>query len=730
MNESDNRELSGSPLFTVDELKALSDVELRLMGASIGINCMRALQTLCEQRYRSAVRSEIYQLFTLGSHDRLWWQALENCGMGGDRESVNQQATHILYLYLLGNKEEPQMDRVIEPRGGTYQEGIQDFDIKDPGNIVFYLLYSPEARARHLYGLLSSAMVRLKTKYKSELGTLETCVESGRTFVLSTLNEFVHSGWFTQQNWPPPFLPDPPPEADPASLGLKILTRAYPHIFTLKGNHLVELSLHVFAAMLLDSKRPIDEDLRSKLEEKKEVKTFLSDFNSDLSGFFQSLSDEKQALAIALDTLLKEPNFHEASCFKDILKEHSTIRRLSSTGIPGMKGINDAKREILQALLRKEKVRIHRNRLILEQFLPGLQDSSQKFKTWIRKMTSYANRNQQHRVNREYTRLRGMGNLQNIVPPAPAATSPFYFQLAERILDPISFRILELSFIEEYGDQEIADILNLEQNEQPADPDAEVQRWTRTRVNKKKQAALDTLISFLVSTGDYQISDRQSLPEYVPFLSLDVVRRQQEKIYIVSGISMEGRRDLYMRFAGKNLDMLFENLQIRGVKKVCFFISDDEPGLKAALHQYFPNAHYQYSQKHLERAVLQRTPRNYRVSMEDLLREVLGTDDARTSHATFSRSRLGGVHEISAALDLLASSLADALAVLALPLPRRNTWFHSTLFHDLDGHLRFKPEDGTDAVLRKIDIVIAPTWRRWQAGPLIEMPAMQPDCSP
>jgi putative transposase len=195
-------------------------------------------------------------------------------------------------------------------------------------------------------------------------------------------------------------------------------------------------------------------------------------------------------------------------------------------------------------------------------------------------------------------------------------------------------------------------------------------------------------VSRMVQALDEELDPwrKRSIEQPYPYLVVDAryeyVREnghvESDGVLTVKGVNAQGYREIIgidvapgeeeATWGAVFADLLERGLDAHSVRLV---VSDEHRGLKSALRRYFPAAIWQRCQTHYQRNAGSKVPRRARDQIHSQLRDVFDAPDQKQAHKRGNRL----IEEYAVTYpDLstwLEETIADALAVFALPKSHR-----------------------------------------------------------
>lgn len=232
--------------------------------------------------------------------------------------------------------------------------------------------------------------------------------------------------------------------------------------------------------------------------------------------------------------------------------------------------------------------------------------------------------------------------------------------------------------------------------------------------------------------------NERRLGEY-PFLVIDAMHfkaREDDCVVnkaamLVSGINAEGVREpLGVRIGDCESEAFwtgtFDWLKQRGLRGVCFVVSDEHAGLVNAVRRSFIGAVWHRCQVHFMRNILGHVGRRMRDEVADNLAPIFRAETAKQARELAQHFIEKWETRAPKAVACLEEGLEDALAVMALPAKYRrrlrSTNMQERLIQELrrrERVIRIFPNE--DAALRLFAAMLAETHEEWLSRKYLDM---------
>ena len=193
-------------------------------------------------------------------------------------------------------------------------------------------------------------------------------------------------------------------------------------------------------------------------------------------------------------------------------------------------------------------------------------------------------------------------------------------------------------------------------------------------------------VSALAKGLDEEIAVWRSRPirEAYPYLMVDALFEKvrhgphvkADAVLVVSGVREDGCRQHLGLWAGdtesaETWSEVFAELKERGLDGVCYVVSDDHRGLRAAIDRYFQGALWQRCQVHFVRNVLGKVRRKDRSWVASQLGDITGAPTLEEARAALAAAVEGLSERYPEVALLLEEQGEEMLAVYALPPEHR-----------------------------------------------------------
>jgi len=200
---------------------------------------------------------------------------------------------------------------------------------------------------------------------------------------------------------------------------------------------------------------------------------------------------------------------------------------------------------------------------------------------------------------------------------------------------------------------------------------------------------------------------------------------------LVSGVNDQGNREILgLRIGDSESEAFwletFRWLKQRGLKDVCYVVSDDHSGLVQAARRCFQGAIWQRCQVHFMRNVLSHTSSKNKQEMGEGLKRIFGSHSLKEARQRFDELAVEMERKAPKAIDCLENGLEDSLAVMALPSKYRkrlkSTNMQERLIQEVrrrERVIRIFPNESS--ALRLMGALLAEIHEEWQSRRYLDM---------
>jgi len=210
----------------------------------------------------------------------------------------------------------------------------------------------------------------------------------------------------------------------------------------------------------------------------------------------------------------------------------------------------------------------------------------------------------------------------------------------------------------------------------------------------------------------------------------DKVRRdgavRNAALLVVVGIEADGHRRV-LDFAAADSEKkapwkeLFLRLKKRGLHGVLYTVSDDHKGLRNALGEVFVGAVWNRCHTHINRNVLNKTPKKHKSEVALMLKDIFSAPDEEQARARLRRlaekadamkSRLG---------EYIEETVPDGFAVFAFPAPLRRQMRTTNMVERLNQEIKRRTKlvrsfPGMESYERLAGTILVRTDEQWQTA--------------
>jgi len=245
--------------------------------------------------------------------------------------------------------------------------------------------------------------------------------------------------------------------------------------------------------------------------------------------------------------------------------------------------------------------------------------------------------------------------------------------------------------------------------------------------SKSTVSQLCTGLDARVSAFNERRLDEQSYP-FVIVDAMFIKSRDNERVVskaalIVSGVRSDGYREILGVKLGdvesySTWEETFRWLKSRGLKGVCYVISDHHTGLVEAIKRYFSGATWQRCQVHLMRNILGCCSPKHRASVAEKAKLVFGAADVSEARRRLDDFAACFEKLAPKAVDCLESGFEDAMAVMALPEKYRRRLRTTNMQERLNEEVRRRERvirvfPNEESALRLIGALLAEFNEQW-----------------
>ena len=210
-------------------------------------------------------------------------------------------------------------------------------------------------------------------------------------------------------------------------------------------------------------------------------------------------------------------------------------------------------------------------------------------------------------------------------------------------------------------------------------------------------------VSALARALDEEVAAWRSRPfeKAYPYLVVDAryekVRRgprvTSQAVLLVVGIDEEGYREILGTWLADSeseatWSEVFAELKERGLQGVCYVVSDDHQGLRAAIDRYFQGALWQRCQVHFVRNVLARVARGERARVLELLRAITQSPTAEEARRRLQEAAEALRVKYPRVAEMLEEEGEEILAVYQLPVEHRKRMCSTNMLERYQQELR------------------------------------------
>jgi len=245
--------------------------------------------------------------------------------------------------------------------------------------------------------------------------------------------------------------------------------------------------------------------------------------------------------------------------------------------------------------------------------------------------------------------------------------------------------------------------------------------------SKSTVSQLCTGLDARVSAFNERRLDEQSYP-FVIVDAMFIKSRDNERVVskaalIVSGVRSDGYREILGVKLGdvesySTWEETFRWLKSRGLKGVCYVISDHHTGLVEAIKRYFSGATWQRCQVHLMRNILGCCSPKHRASVAEKAKLVFGAADVSEARRRLNDFAACFEKLAPKAVDCLEAGFEDAMAVMALPEKYRRRLRTTNMQERLNEEVRRRERvirifPNEESALRLIGALLAEFNEQW-----------------
>jgi len=209
-------------------------------------------------------------------------------------------------------------------------------------------------------------------------------------------------------------------------------------------------------------------------------------------------------------------------------------------------------------------------------------------------------------------------------------------------------------------------------------------------------------------------------------------------VLLVVGIDEEGYREILGTWVADSeseatwceatWSEVFAELKERGLEGVCYVVSDDHKGLRAAIDRYFQGALWQRCQVHFVRNVLARVARGERARVLELLRAVTPSPTVEVARERLQKAAEALKVKYPRVAEMLEEEGEEILAVYQLPPEHRKRMSSTNMLERYQQELRRRtrvvrifPSEGS--CLRLVTALAMETSEEWLGRRYLRMEA-------
>jgi len=202
-------------------------------------------------------------------------------------------------------------------------------------------------------------------------------------------------------------------------------------------------------------------------------------------------------------------------------------------------------------------------------------------------------------------------------------------------------------------------------------------------------------------------------------------------VLLVVGIGEDGFREILGTYTANTesettWSEVFSDLRDRGLSGVRFVVSDDHPGLQAAIDRHFQGALWQRCQVHFLRNVLARVSKKDRSGVMDLMRAITNAPTLEAARAALKQATAAVQSRYPKVAELLDEHGEEMLAVYQLPEPHRKRMRSTNMLERYNQELkrrtrvvRIFPDDRS--CLRLVTALAIEQSEEWQERRYLDM---------